>query len=131
MRVGQWGAGDVGEAEGSRLSPTAERQPRNLHVAAVGPSLCQPRGEPWWPRVSPHPASRDGNESLRPRRVRSQVSPLMLLTHQPHPTTQGTQDSLEPALPSPLASPHTLAPASPAHGCLDFRCHGPIGLGQA
>ena len=36
MGVGQRWAGDAAEAEGSRLSPAAERQPRSLCVAAMG-----------------------------------------------------------------------------------------------
>lgn len=62
MGVGLRGSRDA--AEGSRLSPTAERQLRSPCVAAAGPGSCQPWGEPGWPQAAPDPASRGGNESL-------------------------------------------------------------------
>lgn len=111
MGVGQHGAGDVAEAEGSRLSSTAERQPRSPHVAAVGPGLCKPR----WPLAASPPASWDGNVSPTSENVVLGV--ITHATHQPHPTTHGTQDSLVPCpsrrLQLGTSQPRPWVPASP------------------
>lgn len=107
--VGQRGAGDAAGAEGCGLSPTAERQPRTPHVAAVGPGSC----ELGWPQD----ASPQERVSLTTDRVVLGVTTHD--KHQPRPTTQGTQNSPVPTLPTGFtlqpgtSQPSPLVPASP------------------
>lgn len=100
--VGQRGAGNTAEAEGSRLSPAAERRMKSPCVAAVGPGSCQPWGEPGWPRAASHPPSQ-GWERVSPTPESTVLGVTACATQQPHTTSQGTWDAPVPALPAGFA----------------------------